>query len=133
MTNDKSIETGRGFIQEWLASLSPQERETIDANFRECLPKLKQIETVRNGMLEARYGAEARRFRSSTFKYRRNRRFECTADSVGIDPENLTAGEVVAIALEWVRQQEAGADRQQAIHGIRELRFKLSRQTAPIT
>jgi hypothetical protein len=131
MSNDTSHEAGREFIQEWLASLSPQEREAIDASFRECIPKLRQIETARSAEQDScNKEAMPSGFDRVLSSVDEIEDFELMAPTVGIDPENLKAGEVVAIALEWVRQQGTERDRKKVIDHIRELRSKPSRQTA---
>lgn len=131
MSDQESVNDGRAFIRNWIANLSPEQREALDANLRECLPKLKEIEAARRAQRNANSDdpppAGFDRVLSSIDEIED---FECLAHVAGIDPENLTAGDVVAIALEWVRQQEAGIDCEQVMPSIRELRSKPSRQAA---
>jgi len=131
MSGNESIEAGRSFIQSWLADLSPEERETLDSNFRECLPKLQQIEAVRSSMLNNCHNEPAPDgFQGVLASIDEIADFEHLVQTVGIDPENLTAGDVVAIALEWLRQQKSDEDPQKVVDHIRELRFQPSKQTA---
>ena len=47
MSDGESVNDGRAFIQNWLANLSPQERQSLETSFRECLPMLTEIEAAR--------------------------------------------------------------------------------------
>jgi len=131
MNDDNSIEDGKAFIQEWLARLSPQERAAIDASFRECLPKLRQIETTRLALRD-RSDTElpVNGFERVLSSIDEVEDFEFLVHTVGIDPENLTAGEVVAIALQWASQQEVEIDQEKVIRRIQGVRSQASRQTA---
>jgi len=129
---NRSNDDGKAFIQEWLTSLSLQEREALDASFRECLPKLRQIESTRRAALDTcEREVPPVGFERALSSIDEIEDFEGFAQTIGIDSQNLTAGEVVAIALEWLKQQELDTDQQKVVQPrILELQSKQSRQTA---